>query len=455
MTEAEKKPSTLAVATGRWRDKLLDAAIITIPTALVTQSVNWVQGEFFAQPWQIVWVALPLVVCAFIAWRLLRRPTARRLDWRFGVFLGCYATAFALASASDLLVWKRAPIAESSSSRNWLLPVTAGDWRYWLLPDEELPPGLRVVLLDHHADGGQVMRRLFDAQIIDLAVRSEAKGVFFDVAFEGLTDADPILCQAVDDAIAAKIPIVTAYTLERIGDTETYVARPGASELETPACLFESKGRPVYRSHAMVFADVDSTVRSVPLVWDPAFGRTPLSQRVAQCVKPKSGCDASDLALPEGPLLRFIPASTTSRLIEEKDLRALFEVTKPFEGQFLFIGERAPHDKFKTPGDPLTPGVLIHASAAATLMSGHSIRRPPAWFSAFIVIAACAILAVFASQDASLRTLLIVAGLTTIAVFCLAALAIMQFRVWVDVIYAVVALWLLLPLLLAYRKIVR
>jgi len=26
---------------------------------------------------------------------------------------------------------------------------------------------------------------------------------------------------------------------------------------------------------------------------------------------------------------------------------------------------------------------------------------------------------------------------------------------WVDVIYAVVALWLLLPLLLAYRKIVR
>jgi hypothetical protein len=73
MTEAEKKPSTLAVATGRWRDKLLDAAIITIPTALVTQSVNWVQGEFFAQPWQIVWVALPLGTPPRLAvWRVPR-----------------------------------------------------------------------------------------------------------------------------------------------------------------------------------------------------------------------------------------------------------------------------------------------------------------------------------------------------------------------------------------------
>ena len=91
MAEAEKKPSTLAAATGRWRDKLLDAAVITIPTALINQAVSAVQGEFFAQPWQILWVALPIAICAFIAWRLLRKPTAQRLDWRFGVFLGCYA----------------------------------------------------------------------------------------------------------------------------------------------------------------------------------------------------------------------------------------------------------------------------------------------------------------------------------------------------------------------------
>ena len=167
----------------------------------------------------------------------------------------------------------------------------------------------------------------------------------------------------------------------------------------------------------MVFADVDSTVRSVPLIWEPAAGRMPLSQRVAQCVKPKSSCEAEDLALPEGPLLRYIPATTQGHVFEEDEVRALFSETKPFEGLFLFVGERSPNDKFKTPGDPLTPGVMIHASAVATLMSGHSIRRPPAWFSAFIVIAACAILAVFASQGASLRTLLIIAGLTTVIVF--------------------------------------
>ena len=214
--------------------------------------------------------------------------------------------------------------------------------------------------------------------------------------------------------MAAKIPIVTAYTLEHFGSGDVYVVTPEASASEMPECLIESPERHIYRSHAMVFADVDSTVRTVPLIWEPASGRTPLSQQIAQCMKPKSGCDKSDLALPEGPLLRYIPASTKGHLFAEEDVRALFNRNKPFEGLFLFVGERSPKDKFKTPGDPLTPGMMIHASAIATLMSGHSIRRPPAWFSAFIVIAACAILAVFASQGASLRTLLIVAGLTTV-----------------------------------------
>jgi hypothetical protein len=386
---------------------------------------------------------------------MLRKPTAQRLDWRFGVFLGCYATVFALASASDLLVWKRAPVSESSSRGNWLLPVTAGDWRYWLLPREELPAGFRLVMLDPRIDSDQTMQRLFDAQIIDLAVRSGAKGVFFDVAFEGITDADPILCKAVEDAVAAGIPIVTAYTLVPFGGNDRYMPKPEASASQTPDCLIESKGRPIYRSHAMVFADVDSTVRSVPLIWDRADGHTPLSKRIAQCVKPNSNCNANDLALPDGGLLRFIPASTTSHLDDEKDVRAMFSLTEPFKGQFLFVGERSPRDKFKTPGDPLTPGVMIHASAVATLISGNWIRRPPAWFSAFIVIASCVTLAVFASQGVSPGAMLIVAVLTSVAVCGLAAFAIMQFRVWVDVIYAVVALWLLLPLLIAYRRLLR
>jgi len=169
----------LAAAAGRWRDKLLDAAVITIPTTLVLQSVNWVQGNFFAQPWQILWIAMPLAVAPFIAWRLLRRSTAQRFDWKFGVFLAVYAMLFAAASSSELLVWKRAPLANardesSESGRFWLLPATAGDWRYRLLAKEELPPGVIIVLLDHSDatdDTTKMLKRALEAQIIDAAAR--------------------------------------------------------------------------------------------------------------------------------------------------------------------------------------------------------------------------------------------------------------------------------------------
>lgn len=463
MTEPEKKPSTLAAATGRWRDRLLDAAVITIPTALVTQSVNWVQGRFFAQPWQILWIAVPLAVAAFIAWKLLRHPGARRIDWRFGVFLGLYAAIFAVASGSELLVWKRAAIARSTddgeSGRGWLLPATAGDWRYRLLPREELPSGFRVLLLDHGAssDDSKIAKRVLDAQIIDAARRSGAGGVFFDVAFEGHTVADPIFCAAVNEAAAAGMPIVTAYALRPFRETGMYVEKPEASASQTPACLLESEGRPVYRAHAMVLADGDSVVRSVPIEWEPAAGRLPLSVRIAQCVAAKSGsrppCDPAEFAHPAAPLLRIIPAAMERRVIAgDANVRAFFQLEKPFAGQFLFVGEESPGDQFETPGDPLTPGALIHASAVATLVNGDSIQRPPAWFSAFIVIAACVVLALFASQGASPLKLLTVAALSTLVVFGLAAVAIMQFHVWVDVIYTIVAVWLLLPLLLAYRK---
>ena len=458
----------MAAAAGRWRDKLLDAAVITIPTTLVLQSVNWVQGNFFAQPWQILWIAMPLAVAPFIAWRLLRRSTAQRFDWKFGVFLAVYAMLFAAASSSELLVWKRAPLANardesSESGRFWLLPATAGDWRYRLLAKEELPPGVIIVLLDHSDatdDTTKMLKRALEAQIIDAAARGGARGVFFDVAFEGRTAVDKILCIAVNDAAAAGVSIVTAYSLQPFRNTGRFVEKPEASESQTPPCLLESEGRPVYRAHAMVFADGDGTVRSVPLKWEHAFGRTPLSLRIAQCVSAKSKykpdrlCESAGPTIPEDPLLRIIPAATETRVIAgNDDVREFFELERPFTGQFLFVGEDSPNDRFRSPGNSDTPGIMIHAAAVATLMNGHSIQRPPTWFSAFVVIAACVVLALFASQGASLRVLLIVATVTTLIVFGLAALAIMTLRVWLDVIYAVVAVWLLLPLLLTYRKI--
>jgi len=397
-----------------------------------------------------------LAVAPVIAWRLLRRSTAQRFDWKFGVFLAGYAMLFAAASSSELLVWKRAPLANARDE-------SSESGRFWLLPKEELPPGMNIILLDYPdvtGDSAKVMMRLLEGQIIDAAARGRARGVFFDVAFVGRTAADALLCKAVNDAVAAGVSIVTAFSLQPFRDTGKFVEKPEASELQTPPCLLESEGRPVYRAHAMVFADGDGTVRSVPLKWEHAFGRIPLSLRIAQCVSAKSKykpdrlCESAGPTIPEDSHLRFIPAATETRVIAGNDVvREFFQLERPFTGQFLFVGANSPNDRFRSPGNSDTPGIMIHAAAVATLINGHSIQRPPIWFSAFIVIAACVVLALFASQGASLRVLLIVATVTTLLVFGLAALAIMTLRVWLDAIYAVVAVWLLLPLLLAYRKI--
>jgi hypothetical protein len=80
--------------------------------------------------------------------------------------------------------------------------------------------------------------------------------------------------------------------------------------------------------------------------------------------------------------------------------------------------------------DTRLPGTIVHAYAVDSLLSAHYIRRPPAWLSAFAVFASCYIL-------------------TLVAV---AATAMFLSAVWLDVIYAVVATWLRLPILLGVRK---
>jgi hypothetical protein len=445
------KPSTLSAATGRWRDRLLDTAVLTIPTALVTQSVNWVQGRFFAEPWQVLWIAVPIAVGAFIAWKLLRQPTARRIDPRFGLFLVAYATLFSIASASDLLVWKRVPVADfaADTGRNWLLPVTLGDWRYKLLRDAAMPRGLTVLLIDHHADQPPEIKRIFDAQIIQAAAAQGASGVFFDVAYPQPTATDPVLCASVELAAAANIPVATVYGLKAVAGTDNY-----APDLEstkgTPDCLLEKKGVSVYRAHSMVFADVDGVVRSLPLNWEAAPADVPLSQRMAQAMN----TEKEGFKLPDAKLLRFARVDAKPRIVAGDDaVREFIGTAGALKSRFLLVGELSNSDEFRTPWDDHTPGVLLHAYAASTLLANASIIRPPAWFSAFVVVAACAILALFASQGAATRKLSIVAILTTAGIFALAAIAIALFRVWLDVIYAMAALWLLLPLLLAYRKL--
>lgn len=459
-------PSQTSIAVARWRDKLIDAAVLFIPSALITQSISWVQGKLFAQPWQVLWVALPIAVLAFVAWRLLKPPTAQRINARFAIFLILYGSFFGIASASDMLVWKRVPVAgfAGEASRNWLLPITWGDWRYWVVSKAEPPPRFIVLLEDHHDDWDPALKRSFDATIIEAAVAGHAKGVFFDISYSRHSATDAVLCSAVAAAVAAKIPIITAYHLVPVPGTRLYKSEPADDAKSTPACLIEQPGQPVYRAHSMVFADVDNRVRSIPTTWNDAGERSALAVRIAQCMKPASECGKNDLDLPPGALLRFLPGSEDLMQVrgDAAIQKLIGDHPGAFADKFLLVGEQSKSDRFATPRatsddkeEGGTPGTLIHAYGVAALLAPRYFQRPPAWFAAFVVIAACGVLALFASQKTTPKRLLSVAALVSVAVISLAAAAARFQMVWLDVIYALVALWLLLPLLLAYRRLAR
>ena len=447
-----------------WGRTLLGIAVITLPSTIITQVLATVQGHLFAQPWQIIWVAVPLAGLSFFAWTQLKGPSARRLGTRFAIFLACYFTLFAVISSRDLLVWKRVPEANSvgAPTRNWLAPVWWGDWRYRLVRESAPKSRLLVLIEDHHDDWRPADKRRFDANIISAAVAGGASGVFFDVSYSNRAPedarADRILCQAIMDASAARqpIPVITTYGLERNPRTQLYEMIPPPDPASTPGCLLESSGLHVYRAHAMVLADVDRTVRAIPVAsWVDAPERSALSVRIAQCMMP-SGCDAVDLKLPDETLLRYLPrVAPMDRREGDDQVRAVISEPAGLRGRFLLVGERSSSDSFSVPGEqqPM-PGALIHAYAVSSLFSERYFERPPAWFSAFVVIAGCGVLALVALRKVAAGLLLLVALIESVVIVALAGFAAAILLVWLDVIYPLVALWLLLPLLLAYRRIV-
>src|SRR5262249_25796599 len=115
------------------------------------------------------------------------------------------------------------------------------------------------------------------------------------------------------------------------------------------------------------------------------------------------------------------------------------------------VGERSPEETFHTPfGD--RPGVEVHAAAIASLLDGVWIERPPWWSGLLIIVVACYLIAVLVEDGLSVRTLVLIA--LGISVFLVggSALAMRLWQVWLDVIYPLVAIWLLLGLLLMLRK---
>jgi len=436
----------------RYREKVIEAAILAVPLSLIAATQSWISARLFAEPWKILWVVLPLAIVTWLTWRVVVRPKQRTPDWRWFIVLGLFCALFALASASDLFVWKR--VAKSAASYEsdenaggWIAPVWLGDWRYRLVrraPGEL--SGVVLILQQNPPDASKEALRVRDRRLIELARIGGARGMAFDVAYEGKSRVDSIFCAAVERAKSEQqgFRVLSAYDLTP-AEGELLPRRPPTPQSASVLpCLPASE-----QGHAMGLAEGDGVVRSIPLRWEgenaPAF-----SLRVAEALR-NGDTSRPKLSLTAGELLRFVPPRDELRIIEGPRLDALDRSPEQLAGYFLIVGERSASDTFRTPFGNL-PGAVVHAYAVHSLLSGAYIRRPPALWSAFIVFAGCYVLTLSAAKRATASHLALTAFVLTMIIVAMSAAAIWLWRVWLDVVYALAAIWLLLPLLIVARR---
>jgi hypothetical protein len=89
---------------------------------------------------------------------------------------------------------------------------------------------------------------------------------------------------------------------------------------------------------------------------------------------------------------------------------------------------------------------MIHALSIESLVHGRYITRIPWWQNLFRIFTFCYILTVLVAQGVPVRRLLIFAAISSLAMIGLSIAAIRIWHLWVDVIYFIAAVWLLLVL---------
>jgi hypothetical protein len=439
----EAGTSTANARLADYKEKLLEAAILGLPLSLVSTASDRAKEELLTDPWKILWIVVPLACAAWLTLRIVR-STASKFDWRWSVFLGIYCSVFAFASSSDLLVWKRMPKGyyheASGLGREWAVPLWLGDWRYWIVRRARASPyNIAVLLYDPVSGNTKERARLQDREAVELAKAGHAVGLAFDVTYEGKSAVDQLFCSAVKES---GFTVLSTYDLTSVPGYLLPKRPPTKTDADLDCLQTDAQG------HAMGLVDVDRVVRTIPLYWEDDTNAPALSVRIAKlmhAVHPDV-----PFSIPKGALLRFVPPADGIPVIQGADLGRLEESPLQLRNYFLIVGERSPLDTFETPFGLLS-GALVHAYAAHSLLSGTYISRPPALWSAFIVFASCYVLTLLASRGVPALRLALGAVVLSAVTVALAAAAIYLWGIWLDVIYAVVATWILVPVLLGLR----
>jgi hypothetical protein len=424
------------------RKDLAKQLAMAFPTLLIVMVVTWLKDILFKQPGRALFIIIPGIV--FLAFIFVRAATRQKLKlgWPFLVFLPVYILIFYLAAATSVLDWQRSLVGhERDVPRNFLALNRYGDWHY-KFAEEVDNPDLAIVLMKPPKDYQTGREQISD--LLSIALASGAKGVALDFELWKYTEEkvpvekgiDRLLCSDIKRAQEKGIPIFVGHDYElKQGRVDSVPIDP---DLEK--CL----PAPV-QGHMMGYAEWDGIVRSIPLYLENNRSLESLSLKIAKSLDP-------NLKVPANGLLQFIRPANEFRTVSFEDLDNSEANRSSLRGRFVLVGEESAQDSFQTPYG-IKPGIVIHAYAVHSLTRDHFFERPAWWITLLMISPWCYLMMVMVSRGVRSLKLVLINLAASLFIVVISALAVYLWQTWIDLIYPLVATWLFLFLLIAWRSI--
>ncbi len=416
--------------------------ILALPALAIKQLLLDFRVQIGDRVWSLAEILLPVLLAGWTAWwvwQLRRADRPKALGRGYLGFFPIYCLLFATAADLDVLTGPRRPLSgyEEKVPPNFLHLNRLGDWHYWWAP--EAPPAHDLIVVTFPSFAGELredVRRNF-AFLIRKAVENQARGIAFDYYLERESAADPLLERLLGEAESAGMPVFFGYQHEEVDGM--IVRRPIAPSL-ADALPLERLG------HLAGYMEYDDRVRMLPVNL-AGFGSLPsLASRIASVLA------EGETHVPEDRLLKFTRPQGGVR-IDELEAGAAPDLDwRLWRDRFIVVGSRQESDLRATPFGVL-PGVVIHAYAAHSLRSGCFIRRLDPSYTFPVIFLGCYLLLLAEARGVPRRTLLTVAGLLSVAVLTLAALAMRYLLVWIDVSYPLFAIFDLTATQIAVRVV--
>jgi CHASE2 domain-containing sensor protein len=428
----------------KFRADLIKLLVMALPGMFVAMAVDWLNHKITTQPWQAAWILAPVIIAAYVVWQVVKGRREFRIGGLFLGFFLAYVLIFSIAAETGVLDVKRSLSGyEQSVPRNFLALNRFGDWHYFFAP--KLPPQQNLTLVTMDPARTLEDRRADMRLLITLAARNGARGVAFDFYLNQNADlpaVDQLLCAEIQDAKNQGLPVFAGYTYQAVRGT----IRSTETASSLKPCFPEQN-----LGHLVGFLEWDNVVRYVPLHFMGNQNQPSLSLRIASRI---AGVADKDLAKPQSDLLQFITPDPLFTVVSLQDLKHWQDVSirAILRDQFVLVGEKSSADSFPTAFGQML-GVLIHASAVHSLLQHHYIERVPWWPNFGTIFAFCYLITALIVQGLRATRLVALLAALSAGTLAFAALAMYLWLIWIDVIYFLAAIWLLLILLLGLRKL--